>query len=373
MKIPEKPTHQEVDKALNEVILKPFCEFPLVSASDWSVLVCAIFTAVQRPVLPTAPGFVLSATTAGTGKTTAALAIGALCGGSVPNIWPHLPGEGSEETRKRLVTALLTGVDVIVWDNVFGVFGNPSLDAFLTSATFTDRLLGQSAQVSLPNRALFLVTGNNFIAKGDTNRRLIVCHMDPGVEFAYKRRFDLDPVSYCLHHRQSIVSAVLLILRAFRQSNAAPKSGRLASFEDWDDMIRQPVAWLADRYDWLTDPMDAIDASQAVDPEKEAHAALMRALHSLFDARVFTSRDVLSAYREYDKRREYEPEDCMEPHLMQARRELSECLEDLAPGKLTARSIGRIMSFREGRIVDGYRLKPLPSTREKRWSVEVIQ
>ncbi|MBS3667275.1 hypothetical protein [Vreelandella boliviensis] len=373
MNIPENPTSQEVDQALNEVILKPFCEFPLVSARDWSVLVCAIFTAVQRPVLPTAPGFVLSATTAGTGKTTAALAIGALCGGSVPNIWPHLPGEGSEETRKRLVTALLTGVDVIVWDNVFGVFGNPSLDAFLTSATFTDRLLGQSAQVSLPNRALFLATGNNFIARGDTNRRLIVCHMDPGVEFAYKRRFDLNPVSHCLQYRQSIVSAVLLILRAYRQSGAAPKSGRLASFEDWDDMIRQPVAWLADQYDWLTDPMDAIDASQAVDPEKEAHAALMLALRSLYGGKVFTSKSVMGAYKEHDKHRDTYPEHTMEPGMMQARRDLGECLEDLAPGRLTARTIGRILSFREGRIVDGHRLKPLPSTREKRWEVEVIK
>lgn len=81
----------------------------------------------------------------------------------------------------------------------------------------------------------------------------------------------------------------------------------------------------------------------------------------------------MGAYREHDKHRDTYAEHTMEPGMMQARRELGECLEDLAPGRLTARTIGRILSFREGRIVDGHRLKPLPSTREKRWEVEVIK
>tara|TARA_R110002012_G_scaffold281630_1_gene470908 strand:- start:1454 stop:2572 length:1119 start_codon:yes stop_codon:yes gene_type:complete len=371
--IPDNPTPQDVKTALLDVILKPFNEFPLVGSSDWSALLCSIFTAVQRPILPTAPGFVFSATTAGSGKTTAARAVGAICGGSDPHIWPHLPGEGSDETRKRLVTALLAGVDVILWDNVRGVFGNPSLDAFLTSATFTDRILGQSVQVSLPNRALFLATGNNFIAQSDTSRRLIVCHMDPGVEFAYKRRFDLDPVTHCQHHRQAIVRAVLLVLRAYRQSGASPKPGRLASFEHWDDMIRQPVAWLAEQYEWLTDPMDAIDASQAVDPEKEAHAALLLALHHVYGAKVFTSKDVMKAYKRYVRDRDIDLEYSADLRGGQACRDLGECLEDLAPGKISSRTIGRIFSFREGRIVDGRRLKPLPHTREKRWEVVLAE
>ncbi|AJY51503.1 hypothetical protein KO116_03030 [Halomonas sp. KO116] len=138
-------------------------------------------------------------------------------------------------------------------------------------------------------------------------------------------------------------------------------------------MIRQPVAWLAERYEWLTDPMDAIDASQAVDPEKEAHVALLIALHHVYDAKVFTSKDVMKTYKSYERDRDIDLDYGADPRGGHACRDLGECLEDLAPGKISSRTIERILSFREGRIVGGRRLKPLPHTREKRWEVVLAE
>ncbi len=98
----------------------------------------------------------------------------------------------------------------------------------------------------MPNRALLLVTGNNISTRGDTFRRVLKCRLDAKVEIPYLRTFSLNPREYCIAHRHEMVVAALTIIRAWFAAGCPPGAdGRTASFEDWDRLVRQPLAWLA--------------------------------------------------------------------------------------------------------------------------------
>lgn len=177
---------------------------------------------------------------AGSGKTLLAKSIGALALGVAPAALPPANNQ-DEETRKRLFSALRDGHRVLLWDNVRDPLGNGAMDAFLTAPQFSDRILGKSEMATLPNRVLFLATGNNLRLVGDTCRRILTARIDPQMEKPYGREFGFCPLQTVLGNRQGLVAAGLTIIRAYIAAGK-PRSGvgRTASFEDWDDLARKP-------------------------------------------------------------------------------------------------------------------------------------
>lgn len=82
------------------------------------------------------------------------------------------------------------------------------------------------------------------------------------------------------------------ILRAYclyrEQGGSRPGAGRLASFEDWADLVRQAICWLAqqprkmcdnssDMYPRLVDPMIAVNEAVTADPTRTLEARLLHA------------------------------------------------------------------------------------------------
>lgn len=183
--------------------------------------------------LPAAPGFALDAPTPGTGKTLLARVLGALATGEAPPILSPVPSKNEEETRKRLFALVREGERIVIWDNVYEPVGNPALDSFLTAPTFTDPVLGVSEMASLPNRALFVVTGNNVRFVGDTCRRILKARLDAKMERPYARRFSFCPLQYTLANRQRMVANALTILRAYIHAGRPRRAGgSVASLED---------------------------------------------------------------------------------------------------------------------------------------------
>ncbi|MCG5531284.1 hypothetical protein LRD18_10495 [Halorhodospira halochloris] len=80
--IPEYPSPEQINQALAR-LWEPFEHFPFVDSLSRSIFLAAILTAVQRPMLETAPAFGFNAYKAGSGKSKAAKAIGWL-GGDEP-------------------------------------------------------------------------------------------------------------------------------------------------------------------------------------------------------------------------------------------------------------------------------------------------
>ena len=287
-RVPVNPTPADALGALR-FLWRPFAQFPLVDDVARGVVLHGLLTAAIRAALPTAPGIALDAPAAGTGKTLLARCIGILATGTEPAVLP--PADDDAETRKRLFAALREGARVLLWDNVREPLGCAALDAFLTAGTFSDRILGVSETATLPNRAQFIATGNNLRLTGDTCRRVFLARLDAQSEKPYARDFDFDPAQRIESERMHYVVAALTIIRAFIVAGR-PKlgSGRTASFEAWDDLVRQPICWIktlvaqAGSTDLpsLDDPLQAAQTAFDQDPETTKHTALLHAWHAEF-------------------------------------------------------------------------------------------
>jgi hypothetical protein len=235
------PTYQQLRAAFAE-LWKPFARFPFVDDVSRGVMVATLLTSAIRAALPTAPGTVFEAPAAGSGKTLLAKCV-AWLGGQAP-VMTTQP-ENDAEARKRLFAELRGGASNIVWDNVTRPIEGDALNAFLTAPVFSDRILGVSEKETLPNRALFVATGNNITIVGDTCRRLLVCRIDAQTEWPFQRAFDFDPESYIRDHRQRLVHACLTILRGYVTDILGEKGEGIAgSFEAWDRLVRQAVILL---------------------------------------------------------------------------------------------------------------------------------
>jgi hypothetical protein len=291
--VPLAPSKNEAIAAL-ERLMTPFADFPFVEPLDRGIFLSALLTASVRGILATSPGFGFDAPVQGSGKTLLAQCIAALAGDRSPAVYPHVSGRDDEEVRKRLMSFFRTGAAAMVWDNVLGTFDSASFAAALTSETFTDRVLGRSEVLTVPNKAIFLLTGNNLTLQGDMVRRILVARIDPGTDRPFARSFDLDPLQYVREHRSALIAAALTLMRGYLASDAAKPDGRMASFEAWSDLVRNTVCWIAGsigRGDY-DDPMRAVTRALEHDPDLELHADLLETLHEKFKGEPFTAADI---------------------------------------------------------------------------------
>jgi hypothetical protein len=299
------------------------------------VYLAALLTAVARLVLPTAPGFVLTSPVAGSGKTILATSLAALMGRN-----PTVITKTGDETEmgKKLFASGLAGDHALIFDNISTRLSSDSLCAFLTTERFRDRVLGFSEMGTVSTRMLVLVTGKNVTLYGDLNRRFLRCEIDPKCERPEHRRFDLDPVSYVKEHRVEMVNAALVILTAAKEYVHYEPLGGLASFEEWNSVIRRAVVMVGalDLLD-VADSLKSIDQNCENDPERNQLGALLAAWLDHFGNNGATVKKAIQT-AETDKNGP-----------------LYSAIEDVAAeGKnINPRKLGRWITARQRRIVDG--------------------
>lgn len=356
--MPDIPPATTTLKSFNEIqnayqtLMLPFAEFTPATPLDRGVLFAAVLTAIQRPALNTAPAIGIDAPVQGTGKTYLALCLAALATGKTCSIMPPLDHRQDEETRKRISSALAAGERTFIWDNILNDFNSPSLAALLTSETFSDRTLGRTEKPEYPNRMFVLLTGNNLRFANDMPRRVLKLRLDARLENPATRKFNNNPLQFILHNRQKLVQAGLSLIHAYLQSSEFAAGGAVldestASFEEWDQCIRQTVAWLAIHHKHLelVDPGEAIKEASSHDPELEVLSQTLEIIHSYIGDDWFEARKLVPLIV-----------DGLEP--LKKNNMLKELLHELAPGaNLSAHSIGRILSRRADRIVNGYHLR----------------
>ncbi|MHA7828925.1 MAG: hypothetical protein ACX93P_15340 [Roseovarius sp.] len=346
--VPKTPTIDDCRAAL-ETLWRPFAEFPFVDLVDRSVMLTALLTAAVRPVLPKAPAFAFDAPIQGAGKSLLAECVSALAGAAKPSVHPHTRDE--DEIRKRLFAVLRSGVGAMVWDNVLGEFNSASMAALLTSSEYSDRVLGVSHSVTLPNRLLVAITGNNLVVAGDLPRRVLVARIDPQTDAPHARAFDLDPIAYVLENRQALIQAALTLMRGRFVSNADRPEGRMASFEDWNDVVRNTVAWIGRTIalgEWV-DPMEAVTRGIANDPENDALSELLAALQENFGHEEFRSQEVMEKVARFR-----DPSGCGMAVADTPEFRLYEALITINEKAVkTTASLGKTLKYRKDRMVDG--------------------
>lgn len=280
--IPQNPVRDELLAAWN-VLWEPVAEFPYASNEDRGVTAAALLTATVRRTLPRAPAFSFDAPTPSSGKTLLATCVAELAGGEVAVV-PECRDE--EELRKRLLSALREGQPSILLDNIKGQFASSALEAYLTDDYYADRMLGASQMLRLRTNILTLVSGNNFIPRGDLWRRIVTARIDPRVEHAERRSFKFDARKHCREFRQSLVAAALTLLRGFVAAGwPRTTSDRLGSFELWDDMVRQCVLWLnKEGIAELGDPTVSIGKAKEMEPERQKLNSFLEAVRAVMGA-----------------------------------------------------------------------------------------
>lgn len=358
--VPATPTEAQARKAL-ETLWFPFANFPFVDNLAKAAHLAALLTAAVRASLPTAPAFGYDAPVQGSGKTLLAQCAASLATGSPLVLYPHITGSDDGEMRKRLFSALLAGQRTIVLDNILGNFDSVALASMLTSEFMQDRKLGKSESPSVPTGALVLLTGNNMMLTGDMPRRVVPCRIDPQSETPFDRSFSVEPLSYCLVNRQKMIAAALTLIRYYLSANVKrPAPGRTASFEMWDDWVRQTVVYVDQTIapGQFGDVMDLIKRNQAEDPTKETLRDLLQALYGCFENRVFTASEVASA--------------CLRGSLSESNEgKLNEAVLAVSTSpKISATSVGKVLANRKKRLCDGMQVNEVSGNKNGRmWRV----
>jgi len=275
---------------------QPVRYFPLQTDLDRGTLLAGMLSAAMRPSLDIAPGYFITAHTAGTGKTLLARFLGALQTGTDIAACP-LPRD-EEERRKQLFASLRQGAQCLLYDNAArgteidsAVFAN-----LITGPWIEERVLGVSLVERRPNRLTLLLTGNNLVVRGDLNRRLLPIRLDAGVEHPWERSFSFHPVHYALSSFIPLRIAALELIEWWR-TLGAPHAPGATGFPQWDDVVRSAVVSIGSTLDigvGFADPIEALRESYADDPEEGVLGNLLKALHGRFGHAEFQLKDVES-------------------------------------------------------------------------------
>lgn len=352
---PFNPSLAEV-KSAHKLILDIVDTFKLKEDLDRSVLYSAFLTAVIRPAVDKSPIYALDAPTKGSGKTYAAECIGTLALGYEPPISPVTRGDDAE-IKKTLLPKLMQGEKVIIFDNILGSFNSAALAMFVTSPIYSDRVLGASQTLSLPNKSMVLLTGNNLDLTGDMPRRCITARIDTGEENPLNAQHDLTalgglkPDEFIRQNRQRVAMACVTIVRYFLNNTTSPRLTRdkVGSFEQWETLTRQPLIYLSQTGidPKMQDIKQIIDKNMAQDKDNEELSQFIEYLEATFNSSPFTAKDVMNAAFDFSN----------DPASGLAG-DLAEFILYLTPKgrKPNSYTLGKILSNRRDRLVAGRKI-----------------
>ncbi|MBK5965884.1 hypothetical protein CCR95_17825 [Thiocystis minor] len=281
---PGEMTPEEGVHILREEMLG---EFEFATETDAAAALALVLTVIERKTLDMAPGFMINASTQGSGKTTLARMIHLLVTGH------DLPvasmSENVAEQNKELTAMLIASVPIVCFDNIPDAhkISSPVLAKAITSPTHTGRILGFSKMAALPTNATFLITGNNITTDMDLSRRLLEVRLTSQDARPEQRRFTHPHViSHVLNHRTRWMQAALSILHGHRE---VEMEARPSGFHQWDEMVRWPLLRAG-----VTDPVTKFDDLREQSPDYEQMFSWMLGLiHGFGIGKAFRAQDLV--------------------------------------------------------------------------------
>jgi hypothetical protein len=147
--------------------------------------------------------------------------------------------QSEDETRKKITSILVKAPPIVLLDNVRGRLDSAQLACAITAETWSDRILGQTRMIELPNRATWLVTGNNPEVSLEIARRCVRVRIDPKIDRPWQRtKFTHSPIrDWARMNRARIVRALLVLVRAWLVADRPPGRRTLGSFESWASVV----------------------------------------------------------------------------------------------------------------------------------------
>lgn len=321
--LPEAPTQSDARAAAVE-LLDLISDFPVETEAGRAAWLAGVLTLIARPAIRgPIPCILFNAPTAGSGKTLLAQLTAMLVTGTTTAA--RAAPQDSSEWNRSLLSIVLGGDAVCLFDNLKGKVESGALEAVLTTAKFKERRLRTNDEVVADVETLFLLTGNNAEFTVDLARRALECRLVPESERPETRGgFKIPRLeAFVIHHRPRLLRAALTIFHAYNLANRPPVSMRhMGSFEAWSDSVRAPMIWAG-----CADPGATQDAlrEESASGELDGRRELLEAWHECFASRPVTVKAAL-----FEKK---------SPRLVQALTELCdvEKFEDVSSRVLGAR------------------------------------
>jgi len=236
--LPLRPSQAQQHDALVFLLEDVLGDFPFARQSDRTHALGALLLPLVRHLIagPT-PLHLLEAPTEGTGKSLLADAISIVATGRRSRPTPLSTRE--EELRKKLTAVLITAPSIILFDNVNHTIDSASLAAVVAAEQWNDRLLGKSKQLSLPNKAMWIVTANNPTTSREIARRTVRVRLDAGVEQPWLREKFRHPdlIGWLKKQRAEALCALLTLIRGWIGSGSPTGDVRLGTFECWSELM----------------------------------------------------------------------------------------------------------------------------------------
>ena len=238
---PERCTKSAAADALDFLASKWLCDV----ATDFAgkcVLIALALTILERVLLPERPAFFITAGKRGGGKTTAIMMVILAVTGKKPAAAAWSPNE--EERRKAILAYLAEGLAGMVWDNIpLGTtIACPTLEKVLTAESYSDRVLGQSATITVPAFTVMAFTGNNIAPKGDMASRSLIARLEVARPDPENRAFThSDPVAWTLENRGAVLRALYTILLANPQLQPDARVPAKTRFKTWWNLVGSAV------------------------------------------------------------------------------------------------------------------------------------
>lgn len=305
--VSKKPSRRQAEQALKQ-LRSAFATFPFGDAAmaaklragtridlskppglDESTYLTAVMTAVCRPSLPLAPGFIIRGahlSGAGSGKGQLVRALARIAYDFPPKAMPT-SGDRAE-LDKRLTAALVVADPIIFLDNV----NAETLRSNLLASTITENPVAirpfreNTKLVSITTNALVVVTGNALRVSEDLARRFLSVDLDARCEDPEQRPFPPGFLSTISRRRRELLAAVLTIWRWGRQNRLS--SGQpLGSFEQWASWCRDPLLALG-----CSDPVRRIGDIKRDDPRRAQVVEFFTAWHKRYGDRGIKVREL---------------------------------------------------------------------------------
>jgi DNA primase len=234
--IPQTPTAEEITAARSLFMEDLLVDFPFADEADRAHALAAILLPfVRRMIDGFTPLHVVEAPSVGSGKGLLCNLISTVVTGK--SCESRTLPESEDEVRKALTAELTLARPIILLDNAKEgwTLTSAALASVLTTHQWKDRLLGKSEMLSLPVTATWLLTGNNVRLSKDLARRSVRIRIAPKEDQAWLRdNFKHDPIAaWAAENRNALVSAALVLVRAWLAAGRPLGKARLGSYEQW--------------------------------------------------------------------------------------------------------------------------------------------
>lgn len=236
--IPLHPTSTDIEIALS-MFDEWTGDFPFDGPAERANCLAMVLTSFVRPLIDgPVPLFDIEAPRPAMGKTLLAKTVAMILEGNIPATRTIPIGE--DEIRKMVTAELRIGRSVVILDNADRKLTSPKLAEILTSQWTTDRLLGKSEMLTLPNFGIWILTANNPQFSDELNRRRVRIRLDTHLESAELRQEfkHQDLLGYIQSNRACLVSGLLTLIQAWVVAGSPLRESRqLPSFEAWSSVM----------------------------------------------------------------------------------------------------------------------------------------